>query len=162
MQFPQSLKTINNEKGMVLVVSVMLLAVLVLIGFTALNLTTTDMKISSNYKEGTRAFYNAEAGVETVIAYLRINNVTYPTGTTPTTITVSCPTGYSFNTLVVINYVAPSSYKFQMTGTGVNNASKTIELSFKKTSLAPQGADGAVAMYGGGPAVQFKTGAGRL
>ena len=49
MQFPQSLKTINNEKGMVLVVSVMLLAVLVLIGFTALNLTTTDMKISSKF-----------------------------------------------------------------------------------------------------------------
>jgi hypothetical protein len=160
MHFPQSLKTINNEKGMVLVVSVMLLAVLVLIGFTALNLTTTDMKISGNYKEGTRAFYNAEAGVETVIAYLRTNNVTYPTGTTPTTIAVSCPSGYSFNTSVVINYVAARSYKFQMTGTGYNYASATIEAFIKKVPLYPEGADGAVAMYGGGPAVQFKTGGG--
>ena len=159
MQFPQSLKIINNEKGMVLVVSVMLLAVLVLIGFTALNVTTTGMKISSNYREGTRAFYNAEAGVETVIEYLRTNNITYPTGTTPTTITVSCPTGYNFNTSVVINYVSPNSYKFRMTGTGANNASRTIEAYIKKVPLYPEGADGAVAMYGGGPQVALKSGA---
>jgi len=160
MQLKREHIVMKNEKGIVLVVVIMLMAVLVLLGTTAIMVTTTDMKISSNYREGTRAFYNADAGVETVIAYLRTNNVTYPTGTTPTTITVSCPSGYSFNTSVVINYVAAGSYKFQMTGTGYNNASETIEAFIKKVSLYPEGADGAVAMYGGGPAVQFKVGGG--
>jgi len=35
---------INNEKGMVLVIAVMLLAVLVVVGFTAATMTSTDSK----------------------------------------------------------------------------------------------------------------------
>lgn len=152
---------VSNEKGMVLVVVIMLLAVLVLLGSTAIMVTNTDVKISGNYQRSSQAFYNADAGVETVIAYLRTNNITYPTAASPTaTITVTCPTGYNFNTSVALHYVAPNSYRFQMTGTGANNASRTIEAHINKQSLSPQGADGAVAMYGGGPAVQFKKGGG--
>lgn len=73
MKYSQSLKKINNEKGMVLIIAVMLLAVLVLVGFTALNMTTTDMKISSNYRSGSQAFYIAEAGLENARDQLRIN-----------------------------------------------------------------------------------------
>lgn len=123
--------------------------------------TTTDLKISGNYKTSEQAFYNAEAGVEQVISYLRTHDVTYPTAAnTPTTITVTCPTGYSFNTSVSIGYVEQCKYKFQITGTGANNASKTIEVYIKKVPLYPHGSDGSVAMYGGGPAVAFKTGGG--
>ncbi|MCX5831045.1 MAG: pilus assembly PilX N-terminal domain-containing protein [Deltaproteobacteria bacterium] len=152
---------IGNEKGMVLVVTLIMIAVLVLLGTTAVMTVTTDMKIAANYREGQKALFNAEAGVGQVIAYLRANTVTYPTTSTPTTtITVSCPTGFNFNTSVVIYYVAPNKYKFQMTGTGANNASKTIEAHIGYTTKVPAGTDGAVAMYGGGPAVQFKTGVG--
>ncbi|EKD35208.1 MAG: hypothetical protein ACD_75C02002G0003, partial [uncultured bacterium] len=152
---------LGNEKGMVLAVTLTLIAVLVLLGTTAVMTVTTDLKIAANYREGQKALYNAEAGVEQVIAYLRTNTVTYPTASTPTTtITVSCPTGYNFNTSVVMNYVAPNTYMFQMTGTGANNASKTIAAYIRRISGIPAGADGAVAMYGGGPAVAFKVGAG--
>ena len=176
---------------MVLVVSVMLLAVLVLIGFTAINVTTTNMKISSNYREGTRAFYNAEAGVETVIAYLRTNHVNYATanasptvinnGTCPpptadndtcppvfprvsctcTPISITPPTGFTFSSTVnLYGYdMTKRLYLFRMTGTGANNASRTIEAYIKKVPLYPEGADGAVAMYGGGPQVALKSGA---
>jgi len=151
----------KNERGVVLVVALLIMAVLILLGTTAVMTTTTDLKISSNYTQGERAFYNAEAGVEQVIAYLRTNTVTYPTNTgTPTMITVSCPTGFNFNTSVAINYLAPNNYKFQMTGTAANNASRTIEAYIKKGPSCPTASDGAVAMYGGGPAVQFKTGGG--
>lgn len=176
MKYLQSLKKINNEKGMVLIIAVMLLAVLVVVGFTALNMTTTDMKISANYRENQRAFYNAEAGVETVLAYLRSNTVTFPTadasstiidgGTCPTgqctQISVTVPSGYAFsNTVNLYGYnVASRMFVFRMTGTGYNNASKIIETFIRKNSSVPQGADGAVAMYGGGPAVAFKTGGG--
>ena len=178
MKYPQSLKKINNEKGMVLIIAVMLLAVLVVVGFTALNMTTTDTKISANYREGTRAFYNAEAGSDQVIAYLRdkLDDVVYPTtnapltiingGTCPTgqciTIPVTAPSGITFNTPVNLYCydIDKKLYLFRVTGTGYNNASRTIEVIIKKIPMVPQDADAAVAMYGGGPEIQFKTGAG--
>jgi len=153
-------KCIGDERGMTLVVVLILIAVLVMLGTTAIMSVTTDLKIAGNYRESQTARYNAEAGVEQVIAYLRSHTVTYPTTSTPTTITISCPTGFNFNTSVAINYVAPKSYKFQMTGTGANNASKTIEAYIKKDPMYPESTDGAVAMYGGGPAVEFKHGGG--
>jgi len=147
-------KAAANEKGMVLVVVLLLIAVLVLLGSTAVMTTTTDLKISGNYKTSEQAFYNAEAGVEEVIAYLRSHTVTYPTTSTPTTtITVNCPTGLNFNTSVAINYVAPDSYKFQMTGTGANNASKTIEAYITKRFSLSTDVDGAIAMFGSDPEI---------
>jgi hypothetical protein len=75
---------------------------------------------------------------------------------------VTVPSGYAFsNTVNLYGYnVANRMFVFRMTGTGYNNASKTIETFIRKNSSVPQGADGAVAMYGGGPAVDFKTGGG--
>ena len=154
---------LGDEKGMVLAVTLMMIAALILLGTTAVTTVTTDIKIAANYREGQKALYNAEAGVEQVIVYLRTPRTppfTYPTAGTPIPpITVSCPTGFNFNTSVVINYVAPNWYRFQMIGTGANNASKTIEAYIRKVPMYPQGADGAVAMYGGGPEVNLKSGA---
>ena len=177
-------RILGNEKGMVLAVTLMLIAALVLLGTTAVTTVTTDLKIASNYRQSQIALYNAEAGVETVIAYLRTNSVSYPTakatqtiidgGTCPTAnacpsvsctctqISVPPPTGFSFSSTVKIyGYdMTKRLYLFRMTGTGDNNASKTIEAVIKKFSSVPMTSDGAVAMYGGGPAVQFKVGAG--
>jgi len=55
--------TVNNEKGMVLVIVLLLLAALIILGTTAVMQTSTDLKISSNYKTGVQAFYIAEAGL---------------------------------------------------------------------------------------------------
>ncbi len=177
MKISQWLKTARNEKGVVLVVSVMLLAVLVLVGFTAAIMTSTDSKISANYRRSNEAFFNADAGVETVLAYLRANTITYPTadatqstissGTTCTAgqctqFTVTVPSGYAFSSTVnLYGYdVANRRYVFRMTGTGSNSASRTIETYIRKNTTVPQNADGAVAMYGGGPQVAFKVGGG--
>ena len=151
---------LRSDDGMVLVVALLLLAVLVIMGTTAIMAVSTDIKIAGNYRQSQVALYNAEAGVEHVIAYLRTNTVTYPTTSNPTTaITLSCPTGYNFNTSVAIQYVAANKYKFRMTGTGANNSSKTIETYIRKDSIIPPNVDGAVAMYGGGPEVALKNGA---
>ena len=64
-------ESLRDEKGMILVVSLMLIAVLLLIGTTAVMISTTDMKISANYKTGIQAFYAAEAGVEEMRARLK-------------------------------------------------------------------------------------------
>jgi hypothetical protein len=132
----------------------------VLLGSTAVIMSTTDMKISANYKAGTQAFYEAEAGVEQVIYHLRNNPVILPTAINQTkTITISVPTDFSFDTEVTLHYVAPNRYRFQMTGFGTNNTSKTIEARIKTTPLYPVSPDGAVAMYGFYPQIALKEGA---
>lgn len=176
MRFSRLLKTAHNENGVVLVVAVMLLAVLVLVGFTAAIMTSTDSKISANYRRSNEAFFNADAGVETVLAYLRTNTVTYPTvdatpsiisgGTCPTSqctqLSLTVPSGYAFSSTVnLYGYnVANRRFVFRMTGTGSNNATRTIETYIRKNTSVPENADGAVAMYGGGPQVAFKVGGG--
>ena len=57
-------ESLRDEKGMILVVSLMLISVLLLLGTTAVMTSTTDMKISANYKTGIQASYVAEAGIE--------------------------------------------------------------------------------------------------
>jgi len=161
---------LGNEKGMVLAVTLIMIAVLVLLGTTAVMTVTTDLKIAGNDRQNQVALYNAEAGVEQVIAYLRTHTtVTYPTvdatqsiingGTCPTSqctqIPVTAPSGISFNTTANLygKNVANKLYVFRMTGTGAGNASKTIEAYITKKFSLSEGVDGALAMYGNNPAI---------
>jgi Tfp pilus assembly protein PilX len=60
-----------NELGMVTAVALLLVAVLTLLGTTAVVITSTDLLIGGNYKVSEQAFYAAEAGVEEAKARLR-------------------------------------------------------------------------------------------
>lgn len=73
-----------NEKGMVLVTVLLLIAALIIVGTTAVTQTSTDLKISKNYKTGTEALYAAEAGVEEARARLRIYATSPISDTHPT------------------------------------------------------------------------------
>lgn len=64
-------RSLSDEKGLVLVTILMLIVVLALLGTTAVIMSTTDLKISGNYKTGNRAFYAAEAGIEEARGRLR-------------------------------------------------------------------------------------------
>lgn len=55
---------LREEKGVALVVSLILLLVLTLIGFSSVNTTTFESNISGNERCGTDAFYAAEAGLQ--------------------------------------------------------------------------------------------------
>ncbi|MCK9274446.1 MAG: pilus assembly PilX N-terminal domain-containing protein [Syntrophales bacterium] len=63
----------KNEKGMVLVVVIMLLATLTILGTAAFMQTATDLKISGKYKTNEEAFFAAETGIEEARARLRKN-----------------------------------------------------------------------------------------
>lgn len=80
-------ESLTDEKGMVLVVALLLISVLLLLGTTAVMTSTTDMKISTNYKTGNQAFYVAEAGIEEARARLKGT-----LSTNPNCITDSYPT----------------------------------------------------------------------
>jgi len=53
----------KNENGAVLVIGLMFIAILAMLGTTAVVMTTTDMQIGANYKTNAQAFYIAEAGL---------------------------------------------------------------------------------------------------
>jgi hypothetical protein len=68
---------LSNEKGMVLPVGLMFLAIIAILGTTAVIITTTDLKIGTNYKLSEQAFYAAEAGIEEARARLRGSSTAY-------------------------------------------------------------------------------------
>ena len=53
----------ENEKGMVLATGLIFMAIIAIVGTTAVIVTTTDIKIGSNYRASQQAFYAAEAGI---------------------------------------------------------------------------------------------------
>ena len=68
----------RDQKGIVLILSMVFLSILALLGSTAVVLTTTDMKIGDNYKQNTQAVSAAQAGVAEAIN--RLNRSTTETG----------------------------------------------------------------------------------
>ena len=57
-------KTVKNEQGFVLIVSLLMLVVLMIIGIAATTTTTIDLQISGNDKVSKQTFYQAEAGTQ--------------------------------------------------------------------------------------------------
>ncbi|MBW2167434.1 MAG: pilus assembly PilX N-terminal domain-containing protein [Deltaproteobacteria bacterium] len=99
----------NNEKGFVLPVGLMFLAIIAILGTTAVIITTTDLKIGSNYKASEQAFYDAEAGVQYVLKQLAIDlddsdsdTVDLMTEDPPISLNYSTPSGFSFTTPTVL------------------------------------------------------------
>jgi Tfp pilus assembly protein PilX len=64
-------QAIHNEKGMVLIGAISLIALLALFGTVGVITTFTEIKISSNYKTSIQATYAAQAGTEEARARLR-------------------------------------------------------------------------------------------
>ena len=100
----------QNERGAVLVISLMFMAILAMLGTTAVVLTTTDMQIGANYKAHAQAFYDADAGVNYAIgkieAGMKTNPPTFPSGTTFDNMTIG-----EFTTL---SYTVPSGFSFSI------------------------------------------------
>ena len=59
-----TMKTIKNERGFVLITSLLMLLVLMIIGIAATNTTTIDLQISGNDKVSKQTFYQAESGTQ--------------------------------------------------------------------------------------------------
>jgi len=127
----------NNEKGFVLPVGLMFLAIIAILGTTAVIITTTDLKIGSNYKASEQAFYDAEAGVQYVLKQLAIDlddsdsdTVDLMTEDPPISLNYSTPSGFSFTTPTVLTSLGSDQYSFKVTGHGPNNSEAVIEVVF--------------------------------
>ncbi|MBC8461660.1 MAG: pilus assembly PilX N-terminal domain-containing protein [Deltaproteobacteria bacterium] len=134
----------KNENGMILVLVLSFLAILSLLGATAVIVTTTDIKIGGNYKASVQAFYDADAGVNYAIARIEdglANNTLALVGSS-VTVNYTAPAGFYFDNITTLTQVgATNKYSFQVTGHS-GNASSTIELVFVRDSLFQYGAFG--------------------
>ena len=61
----------RSERGAVMVVALLVLAVLSLIGAAYLSLGLTDTRIARNDRQFVQALYHAEAGIEELTSYRR-------------------------------------------------------------------------------------------
>ena len=57
-------KIINNQRGSVINVALLILILIFLVGIGLNKISTTDIKIASNMKTEATTFYEAEAGLE--------------------------------------------------------------------------------------------------
>ncbi len=78
----------KNEQGMVLVVSLIMLALMTIIGMAAINTSTIETLISGVEKQAQRNFYSADAGInyaKTLLQarFLEGNRTNMATGNTP-------------------------------------------------------------------------------
>ena len=141
----------DNERGMVLVVVLLLTAALIILGTTGVMQTSTDLKISSNYKTTSQAFYDADAGVQFVLKGLAndlddSDPTTVNLSASPISLSYSTPSGFSFTLPTVLTSLGSDQYSFMVSGHGPNNSEVVIEvlISAEKKSAFEYGlfADG--------------------
>jgi len=143
-------RLLGDQQGMILVLSLLILALLMGAGVGAIISTQTDLKTSSNLKTASQAFFLAEAGIEWAKQEVKKSgaNPPNPSGTTQTlspgsfTVTFSNATKES----QVVGYVTVTS-----TGT-VGNSTATITARVKKTYEIT---DGAISMRGADAGASF-------
>ena len=141
----------RNEHGAALVIGLMFLAILGLLGTTAVVLTTTDMKIGSNYRQHNQTFYHADGGVQFVLATIENdlkNGTTVANGTAnilPTTVgatqpfTAASPSGFNltFSDITMVS-TSPDTFSFTSTSQDPNDGSKAvIEVLFRRPDHDP-------------------------
>ena len=64
----------HNERGAVLVIGLIFMAILSILGTSAYLTTSNELKISSNYKTSKQAFYIAEAGIQEALHRLNLSS----------------------------------------------------------------------------------------
>ncbi len=156
----------KNEKGMVLPLGLMFLAIIAILGTTAVIVTTTDLKIGSNYRQSVQAFYIAEAGLARAEAELindlnndhDLSNTNFAAISGDITITPSStafytPSGFSnisfgagAYTIQFKNYAPdpafpavfdPSIIWVRSIGTDPNSSTATVEGYFSAENISP-------------------------
>ncbi len=95
----EPLATCSNNKGIVFIGVLALVAILALVGTTTVITTTTDSKISTNHKTSVQTLYAAEGGAEYGVEKLRqkLKNVLNPSTSDLSSITAPTINGYNFD-----------------------------------------------------------------
>jgi len=139
------MKALRNDRGMALVVIIMMMTILLTISGAGLLLSGLNLKTTSNLKLGTIALQAADAGLQhAVIAVPWDTNFKYDALTT--VLTGAQTTGYTY-TVTAINDGGNTRAKLTSTITGPSNTKKVI-VGYVQRSAGSGGGPGAVYLPG--------------
>jgi hypothetical protein len=137
---------LNNEKGAVLAIGLMFIALLTIAGTTGYIISSNDVNISANYKHSEQAFNDADAGVQYGI--IKLENELKAGGYLPSavgdTMAIpggSAPSGYSF-ALSQLTKDGDNSYSFTSIGNAARGSTTEIKAKIKRGSAIGLGAFG--------------------
>ena len=68
----------DDQKGMAVVVALLILVVLSILGITLMNLSMTESQIGANESDLKKAFFAAEAGIQEVMYRMRLDPASFP------------------------------------------------------------------------------------
>lgn len=140
---------LKNERGIALVIALLIMVVLTVLGIAVIMNVNTEIKISGNAKDSKQAFYTAESGLQAGLGQLPslsafsatlANGLTYssyPTGQPlPQPTSMSCPAGYGSSAYCF-------KYSLDVSGSGPNGASKRVTADVRYGPyLSPEGPTG--------------------
>ncbi|MFQ5804227.1 MAG: hypothetical protein ACE5JQ_15160 [Candidatus Methylomirabilales bacterium] len=137
---------LNEQQGTVLVLSILVMAVLVVMGLAFLITARTEDTIAANYRNHTAAFYAAEAGLESGVASLKSLLGATPTPT-DTQLTALAPpvltdASYTFDAFQVtrVRTVQPYNYQTTLTsGAYAGLIAQTTDYLVTATVRGPRG-----------------------
>ena len=136
-------KTLANERGVVLVISLLIIALLIGAGAAAIVSVQTDLRSSGNLNAGNRAFYIAEAGVNHARQELQKRDGTMnfdrAMQTSTGAVIVSNPSfnGGTYKVTRLGSATNPVRIRVLAAGTAPNNAVSEIEAWFRKDGGRP-------------------------
>ncbi|MBA3029678.1 MAG: hypothetical protein FP816_12855 [Desulfobacteraceae bacterium] len=134
----------QNEKGIVLIIGLMFIALLSVLAATAYVISTQDSLISANYKYSEQAFNHAEAGVQYGITKLEIalkSGASLPASGTLDIPGASAPSGFLFS-LSPLTVEGNNLYSFSSTGKAQKKASSEIKVGLRRLPVVPGGVFG--------------------
>lgn len=126
-------KELKNENGFVLALALFTMLLLTVIGISATKTTTMELQISRADRTYNSTFYQADSGVQYVLAGIRadlqdadnpvqiqdINPAVYPV-----------PAGFSFSIGPDSTFFGVGPYSFTVTGTGPEDSESSITVNF--------------------------------
>ena len=124
----------NNEKGLVLISSLLFMAIVAILGSSAYFSSSNELKISSNYHSTKQALYDADAGVNYTLASVEASLSDSSLDLSGDTVTVNftAPSGFSFNPVTTLTKVAgTTNYRFQVTG-NAGSGNTTLDVVFMR------------------------------
>lgn len=148
---------LGNERGVVLVTALMVMALLTVVGMAALNTSDTELQISGNQRVSTQAFYLAEAGIQHAVGIYEKNGLTILKAAQNTDLSNKALGGGSY-TVTVTDQTNGSltADKFLLVSVGTSaGVTKTIEATFSKNKMVIPSPDGAFGVYGKKPVLNL-------
>jgi len=139
---------VTEERGIALILSLLVMIVLAVLGLAFLTTARTEDTIAANYRNHTAAFYAAEAGVESGVARLKslLGGSPVPTDIQLTDLTKDLPAltdpSYTFSTFQVqrVRNVWPYSYQTTLTsGAYAGLAAQTTDYVVTAAVTGPRG-----------------------